>query len=90
MKEYQAGKSANEWQYVGLDVDKVPNQKVSLLTTGGIQLTGDGNTDQVVAFAPLIKRNKLKEQIIASMPDATREERHAAYIRQSAMLPAGD
>lgn len=90
MKEYRAGYTANEWRYVGLDVDSVPNQKVSVLTTGGIQLTGDGNTAQVVAYAPLIKRNKLKEHIIASMPDATREERHAAYIHQSAMLPVGD
>lgn len=87
MKEYLASDKANEWQYIGLDVDAVPNQKVSVLTDGGIQLPGDKNTERVVAFAPLIKRNMLKEEIISSMPNATRAERQAEYLRRMPLMP---
>lgn len=71
-----------DWLYIGIDTDSVPNQKVMVLTKGGIQMPGDRNTVGVVAYAPLIKRNRLKEDILAAMPNATRAERQAAYMRQ--------
>ena len=71
-----------DWLYLGIDVDTVPNQKVMVLTKGGIQMPGDRNTVGVVAYAPLIKRNRLKEDILAAMPNATRMERQKVYLRQ--------
>jgi hypothetical protein len=90
MKEYLASDKANEWQYIGLDADAVPNQKVMVLTEGGIQMPGDRNTERVVAFAPLIKRNMLKEDIIAMMPNATRAERHAMYLSRMPLMRTKD
>lgn len=86
MNSYLASHDANEWKYVGLDVPSVPHQKVSILVDGGTQTIGDGNTCQVMAYAPLIKRNKVKEEIIASMPNATMEERQQAYIQRLALM----
>lgn len=88
MKTYLASDKAHEWHYIGLDADSVPNQKVMVLTAGGIQMPGDRNTEQVVAYAHLITRNKLKEEIIASMPNATRAERQAEYLRRMPLMPA--
>lgn len=86
MESYLASHDANEWKYVGLDVPSIPHQKVSVLIEGGTQTIGDGNTCQVMAYAPLIKRNKVKEEIIASMPNATMEERQQAYLQRRALM----
>lgn len=90
MKEYLASDKANEWQYIGLDADSVPNQKVMVLTKGGIQMPGDRNTVGVVAYAPLIKRNIVKQDVLADMPNATRAERQAEYLRRMPLMRPKD
>lgn len=86
MKTYLASDKASEWQYIGLDADAVPNQKVMVLTEGGIQMPGDRNTQRVIAFAPLIKRNIVKQDVLADMPNATRAERQAEYLRRMPLM----
>jgi hypothetical protein len=58
--------SAPEWLYPGVG-DPLPpgGAKVSLLTIGGIQVTGTWSNEGFLAWAPLLKRNKEKEARLA-------------------------
>lgn len=67
-----------EWNYFGMDEDP-PLGKIQILTRGGVSVTGDKGTADAIAWAPLLKRNKLKERIIALHAGLPREAVQAKY-----------
>jgi hypothetical protein len=69
-KDYLASK-APEWNYPPLDPPAPKGTKLNLLTIGGVAVLGNWQDDQgYVAWAPLIKRNPIKEQLLKDMQNA--------------------
>lgn len=71
----------SEWRYIGIDADP-PSGKIHVLTTGGISITGNRNTVGMIAWAPLMKRDRDKEALLAQYagdPEGLREA--AATLR---------
>jgi hypothetical protein len=66
------------WNYLGIDEDP-PSGKIQVLTVGGISTIGTRHTDGIIAWAPLIKRDKFKEQIQQEYKDRPHEMRQAWY-----------
>lgn len=62
MDEHYYAAVNNEWHYLGIDADP-PSGKIHVLTDGGISVIGDRNTKGIIAWSPLMKRDKEKEAL---------------------------
>jgi len=66
---YLAGEA--EWNYMGIDDSPPVGVKLNILTSGGIAVQGTWRDDSdFIAWAPLIRRNKLKEELQTLVPQA--------------------
>lgn len=54
--------SVNRWHYLGID-EAPPSGKMHVLTIGHQSTIGDRNTEGIIAWAPLMKRDKAKEAL---------------------------
>lgn len=73
--------SEPEWNYIGID-EEPPSGKINVLTEGGMSVNGTKTTQGMIAWAPLLKRNKAKEALLArikDLPEAEKAEAIAAY-----------
>jgi hypothetical protein len=60
--------TSSEWNYIGID-EMPPSGKIHVLTEGGISIIGNKSTPGMVAWAPLMKRNKEKEALLLKYKD---------------------
>lgn len=59
------------WNYVGIDDSPPAGRKVLVLTKGGTTVVGDSNTKQMLAWAELLCRDKVKELVLNVMPNSS-------------------
>lgn len=69
-KSYSASPSP-VWNYVGIDEPPPVGRKINVLTSGGTSIVGDSNTLQMIAWADLLGRDKIKELILQLLPDSS-------------------
>lgn len=63
MREHITARNS-EWLYFGIDEDPPTNGKVHILTSGGQSILGTKNTVGAIAWAPLMKRDPIKEMLL--------------------------
>jgi len=68
-KSYYASVDVS-YRYIGIDASP-PNSKVQLLTKGGTAIYGNGSTVGTIAWAPLVKRDRRKEEWLAIFNDGS-------------------
>lgn len=62
--EYEYFASSDpEWNYIGIDKEP-PSGKIHVLQEGGVSISGDRNTEGMIAWASLMTRDKEKEELL--------------------------